>query len=1305
MLAIVRPFVRPLAYRSSKFPIEIIVATFVFTTLAYFHIIHAIKHSSFLSSPSIAHIFRPAFALHTGSSWVPVPETEPILAELIQISLKPLYGTNFSNTETQDGLVDLMAYLTKNIQTRDGMTYDNGLCYKANSECFSVYQPENGLFTLAFLPGSREAWSVALASQHSVIQQSFHFQVEPAHTNNPESIAEMRSGKWVAYAARAFVLRFWDLLKRADSADILVVLLGYILMHGTFIRLFLTGRKLGSTLWLPTAILSSSIAAFILTLPVASYLNLPLDPICLSEALPFFVIAIGFDKALQLARAVYTHPQFHLPTSSTGNPSSDKQNMPIKPSHLVVIDAFDSVSPAIVRDFAIEIAVLLVGANSRVTGLREFCALAALILTLDCVALCTFYVGILTVLVEVGRIAKLKEEAKQSQDQPIQPFAPSGILKRSSKNVSSIDMTSSARKISEPKSKLENPAGRLKLLLIVSFLTLHLLNLLTTLAPDVAIARYRGRVIGKRASPISDDQVNKEELGYGKGIYVRKVDIEEEVWKPVMEALEVFIEINQVDKVVVKVDPPVSLTVVVPPSLRPAVSNPPVIQGSSAPHAGPVSRLLDYFSTVFTGSYASRVSQVEGQQASLPLSSSTTAPSPPTPWTSILRDPALSKWIVVALALSVFLNGYLLKGLSAAAARAHVVQQQQERARERDNKITKGKRVVLVESSSSDEADRKVGKIEIHKPSPRVANKEFNLSRPMEVEQSALSPVPVQASQQLIAPTPVVPITSISTSSSLLPPLALPTPEFSRVPSPDKDKREKANNSLPTPASSNSSPLVTPITTPAGPTRPYDDIVTIFESGPEGVKHLTDEEVILLTQNGKIAPYALEKVLGDLERAVRVRRAVISRASETKTLEHSLVPMKDYDYSRVLGACCENVVGYIPLPLGIAGPLTIDGRSYHIPMATAEGTLVASTSRGCKALNAGGGVTTVVVKDGMSRGPAVDFPSLTNAAAAKAWIESVEGARIVREAFESTSRFARLSSLQCTLAGRTMYIRFVTTTGDAMGMNMISKGVEKALAAVQVRFPEMQILALSGNYCTDKKPAAINWIAGRGKSVVAEAVIPGKVVKSVLKTTVEDLVKLNIKKNLIGSAMAGSVGGFNAHAANIVTALFLATGQDPAQNVESSNCLTQMEATNNNQDLLITITMPSIEVGTVGGGTVLAPQQSILEMLGIRGAHHTTPGMNAQQLARIVCAAVMAGELSLMSALAAGHLIRAHLMHNRSVPATPAVTRPASPTRGLEKKENRPTSSPSYTRVGGLPTPPESREEPHQGNVTPTPAT
>ncbi|KAJ2921409.1 hypothetical protein H1R20_g15683, partial [Candolleomyces eurysporus] len=439
--------------------------------------------------------------------------------------------------------------------------------------------------------------------------------------------------------------------------------------------------------------------------------------------------------------------------------------------------------------------------------------------------------------------------------------------------------------------------------------------------------------------------------------------------------------------------------------------------------------------------------------------------------------------------------------------------------------------------------------------------------------------------------------------------------------------------------------------------RSLKECLAIYEepSRPRGqsLALLSDEEVIMLANNGNIATYALEKLFGmdQLERAVRIRRAILSRASATGTLETSSIPYENYDYSRVLGACCENVVGYIPDP------------------PWPEGTLVASTSRGCKALNAGGGVSTVLVGDGMTRGPAIDFPSAIQAGKAKAWIDSNEGHAALREAFESTSRFAKLKSLKTAIAGRTLYVRFATTTGDAMGMNMISMGTEKALEAMQKRFPEMVVLALSGNYCTDKKPAAINWIEGRGKSVVAEAVIPGHVVKTVLKTTVRDLCNLNVKKNLMGSAMAGSIGGFNAHAANILTAIFLATGQDPAQNVESSMCMTLMEPTGlNGEDLLVSVTMPCIEVGTVGGGTVLAPQQGVLDMLGVRGAHPQQPGQNAQTLARIIASAVLAGELSLLSALAAGHLIKAHMAHNRSQVNTPAASVPVTPGAGFTSR-------------------------------------
>lgn len=347
------------------------------------------------------------------------------------------------------------------------------------------------------------------------------------------------------------------------------------------------------------------------------------------------------------------------------------------------------------------------------------------------------------------------------------------------------------------------------------------------------------------------------------------------------------------------------------------------------------------------------------------------------------------------------------------------------------------------------------------------------------------------------------------------------------------------------------------------PNRPME-VLEQFLKDKQAPK-LTDEELIELAVKGKIPGYALEKTLGDKTRAVKIRRGLVSRTHATREtstlLERSLLPYKDYNYDLVHGACCENVIGYLPLPLGVAGPLMVDGQNYFLPMATTEGVLVASTSRGAKAINAGGGAVTVLTADGMTRGPCIAFQSLARAGAAKIWLDSEEGQRVMKNAFNSTSRFARLQSMKTAIAGTNLYVRFKTTTGDAMGMNMISKGVEHALSVManEAGFEDMDIVSVSGNYCTDKKAAAINWIDGRGKGVVAEAIIPGNVVKSVLKTDVDTLVDLNISKNFIGSAMAGAMGGNNAHAANIVAAVFLATGQDPAQVVESANCMTIMK--------------------------------------------------------------------------------------------------------------------------------------------------
>ncbi|KAL2809147.1 hydroxymethylglutaryl-coenzyme A reductase-domain-containing protein [Aspergillus granulosus] len=417
--------------------------------------------------------------------------------------------------------------------------------------------------------------------------------------------------------------------------------------------------------------------------------------------------------------------------------------------------------------------------------------------------------------------------------------------------------------------------------------------------------------------------------------------------------------------------------------------------------------------------------------------------------------------------------------------------------------------------------------------------------------------------------------------------------------------------------------------------------------GPE----LTDDELVALSLNGNLPLHALEKTLKDFTRAVKVRRAIISKSSATRyltnSLERSELPYEHYDWSRVFGVCCENVVGYMPVPVGMAGPIIIDKKSYFLPMATTEGVLVAGATRGSKAINAGGGVTTVITEDGMTRGPCVMFERLERTAEAKRWLDSVDGQTVMKTAFNSTTRYGRLESMKSVMAGTNLYIRFKASTGDAMGMNMISKGVEHALETMRNKgFKDMDIISLSANYCSDKKPAAINWIQGRGKSVVAQATIPAEIVMSVLKTNVESMVSLNVNKNLIGSAMAGSIGGFNAHAANIVAAMYIATGQDPAQVVESANCITIMK--NVHGSLQISVSMPSMEVGTIGGGTTLGPQRAMLDMLGVRGPNYDNPGDNARQLARIIAAGVLAAELSLCAALAAGHLVKAHMQHNRA---------------------------------------------------------
>ncbi len=330
----------------------------------------------------------------------------------------------------------------------------------------------------------------------------------------------------------------------------------------------------------------------------------------------------------------------------------------------------------------------------------------------------------------------------------------------------------------------------------------------------------------------------------------------------------------------------------------------------------------------------------------------------------------------------------------------------------------------------------------------------------------------------------------------------------------------------------------------------------------------------------------------------------------------------------------ENMIGAVQVPMGFAGPVLIRGDyatgEFLVPLATTEGALVASISRGMSAINLGGGARVKIFQDQMTRAPVFRVENIDHSVAVIKWIS--ENLGLLDAAVSSTTSHGKLLGIEPFPAGRNLYLRFMYDTGDAMGMNMVTIATEAACKIIQENTGAVMI-SVSGNMCTDKKPAAINLIQGRGKSVVAEVLVPAKIVEEKLRTTTDTVVETNYRKNLIGSTLAGSLGA-NAHAANMVASLFLATGQDIAQVVGGSMTVTSCE--NVKGDLYICVKMPAVEVGTVGGGTTLPCQMEALNMIGCVGDG------KAKKLSEIVAVTVLAGELSTLAAQAAGHLGQAH---------------------------------------------------------------
>ena len=395
------------------------------------------------------------------------------------------------------------------------------------------------------------------------------------------------------------------------------------------------------------------------------------------------------------------------------------------------------------------------------------------------------------------------------------------------------------------------------------------------------------------------------------------------------------------------------------------------------------------------------------------------------------------------------------------------------------------------------------------------------------------------------------------------------------------------------------------------------------------------EELAERVREGELRLYELEEH-ADADTAAAARRLLVEEHSgaELETTANYAFPAE-----QAAGSNIENMVGAAQIPMGVAGPVKIDGGAYdgetYLPLATTEGALLASVNRGLSVIDDSGGAVARVTKRGMTRAPVFRVSGIAEGQALADWAR--DNVETLREAAESTTSHGKLLDVTPYVVADNVYLRFRYDTADAMGMNMVTIATRKAADVVEEE-TDASLVALSGNMCTDKKPAAINAVEGRGRSVTAEVKIPRGVVEKTLKTSPEAISEVNTRKNLLGSAKAASLG-FNAQAANIVAAIYLATGQDAAQVVEGSNAIVSMEA--REDGLYAAISMASIEVGTVGGGTKLPTQAEGLDVLGIRGGGDPA-GSNADALAECVAVGALAGELSLLSALASRHLSSAH---------------------------------------------------------------
>ncbi len=332
----------------------------------------------------------------------------------------------------------------------------------------------------------------------------------------------------------------------------------------------------------------------------------------------------------------------------------------------------------------------------------------------------------------------------------------------------------------------------------------------------------------------------------------------------------------------------------------------------------------------------------------------------------------------------------------------------------------------------------------------------------------------------------------------------------------------------------------------------------------------------------------------------------------------------------------EHLLGAVEVPLGLAGPLRVNGLHAHgdfwLPLATHEAALVAGIHRGCQLISAAGGCSALLLAEGVTRAPGFAFASCAEAGRFTAWV--LEQEDHLRTVAAGTTSHGRLDSLRVTIEGSHVHLLLDFTTGDAAGQNLVTIATQAVCADLVARSPVTpHHWYIEANASGDKKASALSFGGVRGRKVTAEVLLPADLVQERLHATPVQLARYGLMAG-IGGVIAGTLG-IQAHAANALAALFIATGQDAACVAEAAVGITRVELRDDGA-LYAAVTLPNLIVGTVGGGTGLPSQRACLELMGLAGDGH------ARALAEVCAGAVLAGELSIMGAIASGEFTQAH---------------------------------------------------------------